>query len=214
MDAVKRNFLRYVHGRGVLRFGEFTLKSGRLSPYFFNAGMLHSGSSLRVIGDAYAHTLYNLVADEHVLYGPAYKGIPLASATAIALNGLFNRDLDFCFNRKEIKDHGEGGGLVGADMSGRSIWIIDDVITAGTAINESVEIVTQAGGVVCGVCLALDRQEVGMGDLSAVEEVQEKHGVPVASVVNFSDLIEFCKKQSSLQKHVDAMLEYQARYGV
>lgn len=196
----------------MLRFGEFKLKSGRLSPYFFNAGLFNSGRALAELGRFYAQAIQKTGWDCDVLFGPAYKGIPLVASTAVALADHHRRSLPWSFNRKEAKDHGEGGTIVGAPLSGRVI-IVDDVITAGTAIRESVDIITRQGAKPVGVVLALDRQERGAGELSAVQEVEQVLGLPVTSILKLSDLLDYLEERGDTQQ-LAAMRRYRDEYGV
>jgi orotate phosphoribosyltransferase len=196
---------------GVLRFGEFKLKSGRLSPYFFNAGLFNSGRALAELGKHYATAIQNAAIECDVLFGPAYKGIPLVATTAVALADSHGLSLPWAFNRKEAKDHGEGGSIVGAPLRGR-VLIIDDVITAGTAIRESIEIIRAAGGEPIGVVLALDRQERGQGELSAVQEVERLLKLPVTSILKLQDLITYLEGTGDAQQ-LDALRRYRAEYG-
>ncbi len=209
----QRLFLESALARNALRFGEFTLKSGRISPYFFNAGRFDSGAALAALGQAYAQTLLAAKLDFDVLFGPAYKGIPLATAAAIALAGL-GRDAPLAFNRKEAKDHGEGGSLIGASLAGKRVLIVDDVITAGTAIREAIEIIRNADGIPCGVLIALDRQERG-GDsaLSATEAVRAEFGLPVLAIAGLDELLQLADGRADLAMHFDALSAYRRRYG-
>ncbi|MBL6695056.1 MAG: orotate phosphoribosyltransferase [Luminiphilus sp.] len=197
----------------VLKFGDFELKSGRVSPYFFNAGAFATGAALATLGACYAATMVscNLVPD--TLFGPAYKGIPLASTTAVALALHHAVDIPYAFNRKEAKAHGEGGVIVGAPLKGH-VAIVDDVITAGTAIRESVQLISEQGAVAAGVIIGLDRCERGQGALSAVQEVQEEFGLRVISVINLHDVIEWLAAQGHRRQYLDAMLKYRDNYGV
>ncbi|MEH3021661.1 MAG: orotate phosphoribosyltransferase [Pseudomonas oryzihabitans] len=213
MQAYQRNFIRFAIERGVLRFGEFTLKSGRISPYFFNAGLFHSGSALAELGRCYADALVTANLPFDVLFGPAYKGIPLASATAVALAEHHGRDIPWCFNRKEAKDHGEGGLLVGAPLTGRAL-IIDDVITAGTAIREVMQIIQAQGASAAGVLIALNRQERGRGELSAIQEVERDYGIPVLSIVALDQVLEYLAEDAELKRHLPAVQDYRAQYGI
>lgn len=213
MQAYQREFIRFAIERGVLRFGEFTLKSGRTSPYFFNAGLFNSGSALAQLGRFYAAAVMESAIDFDVIFGPAYKGIPLAAATAIALAEQHERDLPWCFNRKEAKDHGEGGTLIGAPLRGR-VLILDDVISAGTSVRESVEIIRAAGATPAGVVIALDRMERGKGELSAVQEVHENYGIPVIAVATLEDLIAYLADSPDLAANLDAVQAYRERYGI
>ncbi|AXA64522.1 MULTISPECIES: orotate phosphoribosyltransferase [Pseudomonas] len=213
MQAYQRNFIRFAIERGVLRFGEFTLKSGRISPYFFNAGLFHSGSALAQLGRCYADALVQANLPFDVLFGPAYKGIPLAAATAVALVEHHGRDVPWCFNRKEAKDHGEGGLLVGAPLTGRAL-IIDDVITAGTAIREVMQIIEGQGASAAGVLIALNRQERGRGELSAIQEVERDYGIPVLSIVALDQVLEYLAEDAELKRHLPAVQDYRAQYGI
>jgi len=213
MQAYQRNFIRFAIERGVLRFGEFTLKSGRISPYFFNAGLFHSGSALAELGRCYADALVTANLPFDVLFGPAYKGIPLAAATAVALAEHHGRDTPWCFNRKEAKDHGEGGLLVGAPLTGRAL-IIDDVITAGTAIREVMQIIQTQGASAAGVLIALNRQERGRGELSAIQEVERDYGIPVLSIVALDQVLEYLAEDAELKRHLPAVQDYRAQYGI
>ena len=214
MQAYQRDFIRFAIGRGVLRFGEFTLKSGRTSPYFFNAGLFNSGSALAQLGRFYAAAIAESGISFDVLFGPAYKGIPLAATTAVALAEHHNRDLPWCFNRKEAKAHGEGGSLVGAPLTGH-VLIIDDVITAGTAIREVMQIIaSQDGAKAAGVLIALNRQERGNGELSAIQEVERDFGIPVISIVSLNQVLEFLADDPQLKQHLPAVEAYRAQFGV
>jgi orotate phosphoribosyltransferase len=198
--------------RGVLCFGEFRTKAGRLSPYFFNAGLFNDGEKLRLLGEFYAKAILAADSGFDVLFGPAYKGIPLVAATSIALAG-FGRNLPFCFNRKESKDHGEGGLTVGAPLTGR-VLIVDDVISAGTSVRESVEIIKTAGGRPAAVLIALDRMERGSGKLSAVQEVQEQFGIPVMSIATLDDLAKFLGCRAHMAQQLQSIQRYRREYGV
>ena len=198
--------------RGVLKFGEFTLKSGRVSPYFFNAGLLNDGEALTALASGYADQLIQCDNVE-VIFGPAYKGIPFVAATAVALAQNHQQSVPWGFNRKEAKDHGEGGVLVGADVKGKKVWIIDDVITAGTAIREVVSILRQAGADIAGVLVALDRQERGQGQLSAIQEVQQELNIPVHALLSMSDLLEYLAAKGDDQA-LSKMRAYRDAYGV
>lgn len=213
MQDYKREFIEFAIANDVLRFGEFTLKSGRVSPYFFNAGLFNRGIQLARLGHFYAAAIQDSGIDFDVIFGPAYKGIPLASAAAIALADQFSRDVPYCFNRKEAKDHGEGGNIVGAPLEGR-ILIVDDVITAGTAIRESMGIIDAAGAKAAGVVIALDRQEKGQGELSAIQEVEQNYGLQVVSIITLTDLMEYLKGNSQLGQYLEAIQAYRDQYGV
>lgn len=213
MHTYQREFIRFAIERGVLRFGEFTLKSGRVSPYFFNAGLFNSGLALAQLGRFYAEAVVASEIAFDVLFGPAYKGIPLAATTAVALAEQHGRDLPWCFNRKEAKDHGEGGMLVGAPLTGR-VLIVDDVITAGTAIREVMQIIQAQGAVAAGVLIALNRQERGKGELSAIQEVERDFGMPVVSIINLDQLIVYLAEDASLKQYLPAVQAYREQYGV
>lgn len=214
MHDYQRAFLDFAIARGVLRFGEFTLKSGRVSPYFFNAGLFHSGAALARLARFYAAAIMAKGLEFDVLFGPAYKGIPLAAATAVALAEQHDRDVGWCFNRKELKDHGEGGDVVGAPLVGR-VLIIDDVITAGTAINETMTLLAaRSEARAVGVLIALDRRERGQGELSAIQEVQQRHAVPVHSIVTLDDLLDYLTDRPDYREPLAAISDYRRRYGV
>jgi len=198
---------------GVLKFGEFTLKSGRVSPYFFNAGLFNTGGSLAALGEQYADAIQQAGVEFDMFFGPAYKGIPLATATATALSNKHQRDLPWCFNRKEAKAHGEGGTLVGAPLKGK-VLIVDDVITAGTAIRESKAIIDEHGADLAGVVLALDRQERGQGQQSAIQEVQERWQVPVITIATLADLIAFLQSSEEHKQALPAVQQYRDSYGI
>lgn len=213
MRPHQRDFLDLALHKQVLRFGEFTLKSGRTSPYFFNAGLIDSGAALARLGRAYAATAVESDLAFDMLFGPAYKGIALAAATAIALAGEHGRDLPFAFNRKEAKTHGEGGNLIGAPLRGR-VLIVDDVITAGTAIRESLQIIREQGAVAAGVLIALDRQERGQGSLSAAQEVTAEFGIPVLAIARLADLLTLTAERPELAEQQPRLEDYRRRYGV
>jgi orotate phosphoribosyltransferase len=213
MRDYQREFIDFALRVGVLRFGEFTLKSGRLSPYFFNAGLFNTGAALARLGRYYAQAIVDAGIEFDVLYGPAYKGIPLAAVTAAALADSHGRDLGYAFNRKEAKDHGEGGVIVGHPLTGR-VLIIDDVISAGTSVRESVEIIRGIGATPAGVVIALDRQERGQTALSAVQEVRAAYGMPVAAIVRLDDLVAFLADREGSGDHLAAIEAYRERYGV
>jgi orotate phosphoribosyltransferase len=207
-----RDFISFACAQGVLRFGEFTTKAGRLSPYFFNAGLFNDGASLGRLCDFYAQAIQASGIEFDVLFGPAYKGIPLAAGTAVALARM-GRNVPFVYNRKEAKDHGEGGTLVGAPLAGK-VLIIDDVISAGTSVRESVELIRGAGATPAAVVIALDRQERGQGELSAVQEVEKSYGIPVVSVARLADLIGYLDGHAELEMNLDTVRAYRARYGI
>lgn len=213
MKDYQREFIEFALSKGVLKFGEFTLKSGRTSPYFFNAGLFNSGADLARLGRYYAAALQDSGIEFDVLFGPAYKGIPIASATAISLFEHHQRDVPYCFNRKEKKQHGEGGNLVGADLKGR-IMLVDDVITAGTAIRESMDIVEANGASLAGVLIALDRQEKGKGELSAIQEVERDYNASVIAIVTLNDLISYLAEQPGQEENLAKVSAYRAQYGI
>ncbi|ECG2670182.1 orotate phosphoribosyltransferase, partial [Salmonella enterica subsp. enterica serovar Takoradi] len=199
--------------KNVLKFGEFTLKSGRVSPYFFNAGLFNTGRDLALLGQFYAQTLIDNHVPCDVLFGPAYKGIPIATTTAVALVEHHDMDVPYCFNRKEAKDHGEGGTLVGSPLTG-NVVIVDDVITAGTAIRESMEIIKQHDATLSGVLLSLDRQEKGRGSLSAIQELERDYQCQVYSIITLDDLISYLTESETLSAHLPAVKAYRERYGI
>lgn len=215
MKHFQTQFLDFATSEDILSFGEFTLKSGRKSPYFFNAGLFNSGASLAQVGRSYAAAIVEANLDFDVLFGPAYKGIPLVSSTAIALSQDFGINKPYCFNRKEAKDHGEGGNIVGAKLAGK-VLIIDDVITAGTAIREVMGLIEKAGAEATGVVVALDRQEKGKGELSAIQEIETDYDMPVISIINLQQILDYLsqKDDSNFEDSVEAMKAYKASYGV
>ena len=212
MEQYQKDFVDFTLETGVLKFGEFTLKSGRISPYFFNAGLFNKGSHLSHLGQFYAQAIEASNLKFDVLFGPAYKGIPLATAGSIALNDSFNRNVPYSFNRKEAKDHCEGGSIVGHPLEG-DILIIDDVITAGTAIREAQDIITANGAKTKGVIVALDRQEKGKGELSAIQEVEQIFGITVLSIINLSHIINYLK-DSKIDDTLKSIEDYRSKYGV
>ena len=205
-------FIDLALSRGVLKFGEFTLKSGRVSPYFFNAGLLNDGEALALLASGYADQLMQCEGVE-VIFGPAYKGIPFVAATAVALAQNHQKSVPWGFNRKEAKDHGEGGVLVGASVAGKKVWIIDDVITAGTAIREVVTILKNAGAEIAGVLVALDRQERGQGELSAIQEVQKELNIPVHALITMTDLMDYLEQKGETSS-LENMQAYRRQYGI
>ena len=213
MSYSKSDFIQLCIENNILRFGEFTLKSGRLSPYFFNAGLFNTGNLLSELGRFYAQLIVNKVSSPYMLYGPAYKGIPLVAAIAVQLAQHQNQDISYAFNRKEAKDHGEGGTIVGAPLNGNVI-IVDDVITAGTSANESVEIIKSANAKPSCIVIAVDRQEVADGEkLSAVEKVKQRYDMPVHAMIQLDDLIQYLH-QTGDQKYLDAVSTYREKYGI
>jgi len=213
MKAFQREFIEFALSRNVLKFGSFTLKSGRISPYFFNAGLFNTGGDLAKLGRFYAAALQDSGIEFDVLFGPAYKGIPIATTTAVALAEHYQRDLAYCFNRKEAKTHGEGGNLVGSPLQGK-VMLVDDVITAGTAIRESMQLIQAQGASLSGVLIALDRQEKGQGELSAIQEVERDFGTRVVSIICLNDLINYLQGKPELAQYLDAVSAYRAQYGV
>lgn len=214
MRDYQREFIQFAIEQNVLRFGEFTLKSGRVSPYFFNAGLFNSGTALAKLGRYYAAAIDEAKVEFDVLFGPAYKGIPLAAAAAIALSNDYGRDTPYVFNRKEAKSHGEGGSLVGAALEGR-IMIIDDVITAGTAIREVMDIINNADNATpAAVMIALNRMEKGKGELSAIQEVERDYKMQVISIVSLEDVVEYLQDVGGYEASVAAIQAYRAQYGI
>lgn len=212
MSDYKAEFVEFAIASQVLCFGEFKTKAGRMSPYFFNAGLFNDGDKLKRLGEFYAKAIVDSGIAFDVLFGPAYKGIPLAASIVVALAGM-GRNVPFAFNRKEAKDHGEGGTVVGAQLRGR-VLIVDDVISAGTSVRESVELIRSAGGEPAGVVIALDRMERGTGDKSAIQEVREQFDIPVVAVVTLDNLLEFLERDASRQAELQAVAAYRAAYGV
>lgn len=213
LQSNKKRFIQLAIESDVLRFGEFTLKSGRISPYFFNAGLFNTGGALAELGSCYAQVIVDQALEFDVLFGPAYKGIPLAAAIAVALSTEHGIDKAYAFNRKEAKDHGEGGSIVGADVHGK-VLIVDDVITAGTAIREAVDIISAEGGKTSSILIALDRQEKGQGELSAIQEVQQDFDVSVHSIITMADLIAYIETDENYNQYLGAMRAYRDEYGI
>lgn len=211
MKDYKQEFIEFALQCNALKFGEFTLKSGRVSPYFFNTGLFNTGYRLRKLGHFYAHALIDSGMDYDILYGPAYKGIPLVCAVSIGLSEVSDKDIPYVFNRKEVKDHGEGGLLVGSELKGNTI-IVDDVISAGTSVRESVDIIRTANATASGVLIALNRQEKGRGETSAIDDVEESYGFKVASIISLEDIISYLKKSDNAA-HLSAIVNYQKTYG-
>jgi len=212
MHEYQKSFIEFALRHEVLCFGEFVLKSGRTSPYFFNSGLFNTGGQLSHLGQYYAQALLAEGLDYDMLYGPAYKGIPLVAAIGIALAEHHALDVPYCFNRKEAKDHGEGGVIVGAPIKGK-VLIVDDVISAGTSVRESFDIISANGGEVAGVLIALDRQEKGKADKSAIDEIREQYDVPVISIVRLEHLISFLQQSSELKNHLQSVQDYREQYG-
>ena len=213
MKAYQREFIEFALERNVLRFGEFTLKSGRTSPYFFNAGLFNTGRDLARLGRFYAAALVDSGIEYDLLFGPAYKGIPIATTTAVALCDHHDIDMPYCFNRKEKKDHGEGGSLVGSELTGR-VMLVDDVITAGTAIRESMEIIEAHKAQLAGVLIALDRQEKGKGELSAIQEVERDFGCDIVSIIKLEDLINYLSEKPGMEAQLTSVSAYRDQYGI
>lgn len=213
MESYQNRFIQLALKYDALKFGEFTLKSGRTSPYFFNAGQFQTGAALAALGHYYAAALIEANIPYDMLFGPAYKGIPLAASTAIALAEQHQRDVPYCFNRKEAKAHGEGGTLVGAPLAGRVV-IVDDVITAGTAVREVLSIIAQAQATPAAILIGLNRQEKGQGELSAIQELEQTTGVPVISIIDLGDIMSYLTKDKSQQDVLERIHEYQNQYGV
>ena len=213
MKAYQKEFIEFAIEKQVLKFGEFTLKSGRISPYFFNAGLFNTGRDLARLGRFYAAALQDSGIDYDLLFGPAYKGIPIATTTAVALSNDYDLDVPYCFNRKEAKTHGEGGSLVGSELTGK-IMLVDDVITAGTAIRESMDIITAHKAELAGVLIALDRQEKGKAELSAIQEVERDYDAKVISIVELADVVSYLETLPEMQQHLESVQAYRQQYGV
>jgi len=213
MQLYQENFLNFAIEKDVLKFGSFTLKSGRVSPYFFNAGNFQTGQDLSRLGSAYAEAIVNSGVEFDVLFGPAYKGIPLAAATAVALYEKYQLDIPWCFNRKEKKQHGEGGSIVGAPLQGK-VLIIDDVITAGTAIREAMDLINSAEATPAGVVIALDRQEKGKGERSAIQEVEQDFKIPVTAIIRLENIYQYLVKQQLEEDLIDRIQQYRVDYGI
>ncbi len=213
MQSFQENFLNFAIDRDVLKFGSFTLKSSRTSPYFFNAGNFYTGGDLAKLGTAYADAIVDSGIEFDILFGPAYKGIPLAAATAVALNEKYNLDIPWCFNRKEKKLHGEGGQIVGAPLQGR-VLIIDDVITAGTAIREAMDIIAAASAEPAGVIIALDRQEKGKGEQSAIQEVEQDYNIPITAIIKLENIYHYLVKTQSDEDLIKRIKQYRMDFGI
>lgn len=213
MENYKQQFIEFALARQVLKFGEFTLKSGRISPYFFNAGLFNQGADLARLGEFYAAALQDAGLQYDMIFGPAYKGIPIATAVSIALFNRFHINKPVCFNRKEAKDHGEGGNLIGSPLRGK-VLLVDDVITAGTAIRESMQIIQANEAQLSAVLIALNRQERGNSELSAIQEVERDYQCDVLSIIDFADLMAFIEIQPEYQQYLPAMRAYREQYGI
>ena len=213
MEQYKRDFIEFALSRNVLKFGEFTLKSGRKSPYFFNAGLFNTGAGLARLGEFYAAAIQASAVDFDVVFGPAYKGIPIGTSVSVALFNRYGIDKPVCFNRKEVKDHGEGGNLIGSPLQGK-ILLVDDVITAGTAIRESMELISANKAELAAVLIALNRKERGKGELSAIQEVERDYQCQVLSIIDLDDLMQFIEQDPRYSSHLPEMRAYRAEFGV
>lgn len=213
MEQYKRDFIEFALSRNVLKFGEFTLKSGRKSPYFFNAGLFNTGADLARLGEFYAAAIQASAVDFDVVFGPAYKGIPIGTSVSVALFNRYGIDKPVCFNRKEVKDHGEGGNLIGSPLQGK-ILLVDDVITAGTAIRESMELISANQAELAAVLIALNRKERGKGELSAIQEVERDYQCQVLSIIDLDDLMQFIEQDLRYSSHLREMRAYRAEFGV
>lgn len=213
MEQYKRDFIEFALSRNVLKFGEFTLKSGRKSPYFFNAGLFNTGADLTRLGEFYAAAIQASAVDFDVVFGPAYKGIPIGTSVSVALFNRYSIDKPVCFNRKEVKDHGEGGNLIGSPLQGK-ILLVDDVITAGTAIRESMELISANQAELVAVLIALNRKERGKGELSAIQEVERDYQCQVLSIIDLDDLMQFIEQDPRYSSHLPEMRAYRAEFGV
>lgn len=213
MEQYKRDFIEFALSRNVLKFGEFTLKSGRKSPYFFNAGLFNTGADLARLGEFYAAAIQASAVDFDVVFGPAYKGIPIGTSVSVALFNRYGIDKPVCFNRKEVKDHGEGGNLIGSPLQGK-ILLVDDVITAGTAIRESMELISANQAELAAVLIALNRKERGKGELSAIQEVERDYQCQVLSIIDLDDLMQFIEQDPRYSSHLPEMCVYRAEFGV
>ncbi|WP_392565433.1 orotate phosphoribosyltransferase [Utexia brackfieldae] len=214
MKLYKRQFIQFALDRQVLKFGEFTLKSGRKSPYFFNAGLFNTGKDLALLGRFYAEALIDANIAYDVVFGPAYKGIPIVSATVVALSEHHNLEVPYCFNRKEAKDHGEGGNLVGTPINHSRVMLVDDVITAGTAIRESMNILKANHAKLAGVLISLDRQERGQGELSAIQEIKQHYHCDVIAIITLDDLIQYLEEGDDQSEQLAKVREYRKQYGI
>lgn len=213
MEQYKRDFIEFALSRNVLKFGEFTLKSGRKSPYFFNAGLFNTGADLARLGEFYVAAIQASAVDFDVVFGPAYKGIPIGTSVSVALFNRYGIDKPVCFNRKEVKDHGEGGNLIGSPLQGK-ILLVDDVITAGTAIRESMELISANKAELAAVLIALNRKERGKGELSAIQEVERDYQCQVLSIIDLDDLMQFIEQDPRYSSHLPEMRAYRAEFGV
>ena len=212
MQTIQIQFIEFLVQHGALKFGQFTLKSGRISPYFFNLGVFHTGGALAKLGEFYAQILLDSGFNYDILFGPAYKGIPLVATTSIALSEKFNRDVAYCFNRKEKKEYGDAGNFVGAELNGQVV-MLDDVITAGTTVRETVALLENTEATLSGIIIAFDRQERGIGKLSAVQEAVKTHGIPVQSIITLTDVIQYLSAQKNRESQLEAIEQYREQYG-
>ena len=213
MEQYKRDFIEFALSRNVLKFGEFTLKSGRRSPYFFNAGLFNTGADLARLGEFYAAAIQASAVDFDVVFGPAYKGIPIGTSVSVALFNRYGIDKPVCFNRKEVKDHGEGGNLIGSPLQGK-ILLVDDVLTAGTAIRESMELISANQAELAAVLIALNRKERGKGELSAIQEVERDYQCQVLSIIDLDDLMQFIEQEFRYKEHLKSIYNYKEQYGI
>lgn len=213
MQTYKKQFIEFALSRQVLRFGEFTLKSGRVSPYFFNAGLFNTSADLARLGEFYASAIEDNQLNYDMIFGPAYKGIPIGTTVAVALFNRYQRDVPVCFNRKEAKDHGEGGNLIGSPLQG-NVLLVDDVITAGTAIREAMDLIAANQAKLSAVVIALNRKERGKGELSAIQEVERDYQCQVLSIIDLDDLMHFIEQDEQYRQYLPAMLDYREKYGV
>ncbi len=213
MLAYQKSFIQFAIDQKVLKFGQFTLKSGRQSPYFFNAGLFNTSKALANLGNFYAEALINSQLRYDLIFGPAYKGIPLVSSLAVALSNQYQLDIPYAFNRKEAKTHGEGGSIVGAPLQGK-VLIVDDVITAGTAIREVIDIIRKEGSEPAGVLIALDRQERGQNELSAIQEIEQQYQIPVHAIIQLDQVLEYLQSDNELAQHYEQVAAYRAQYGI
>ncbi len=213
MQDYKIEFIKFALSRNVLKFGEFTLKSGRISPYFFNAGLFNTGADLARLGEFYAAAIEDNKLDYDVIFGPAYKGIPIGTTVSVALFNRFGVDKPVCFNRKEAKDHGEGGNLIGSPLQGK-VLLVDDVITAGTAIREAMDLIAANQAQLSAVVIALNRKEKGKGEISAIQEVERDYQCKVLSIIELDDLMRFIAQDENYRQYLPLMQAYQQQYGV
>ena len=212
MKSYQREFIKFLIESDILCFGQFTLKSGRISPYFFNAGLFNSGKKISQLGDFYASKIMDSKIDFDVVFGPAYKGIPIATSTVVSLFRNYQKDAPYCFNRKEAKKHGEGGNIVGAPLEG-NVLLVDDVISAGTAVRESMELLKEANANLAGIVIALDRQERGLGNLSAIQEIEKQHNISVYPIITLNDVVDYLKDENIFTEQIEHLNAYRQKYG-